>query len=145
MTDKILIGSDHGGFALKTTLLAMDGIAWDDCGVTSDAASDYPDIAHRLCHQITKGAAKCGVLICGTGVGISIAANRISGIRAALCADVTTARLARQHNDANVLVLGGRLIGSEVATDIVKTFLATPFSGEDRHIRRIQKIEETAI
>ncbi len=142
MTTKVLIGSDHGGYALKSALLAMPGVEWVDCGVHGTDASDYPDTAHVVAQRLMAGEGAFAILICGTGVGISIAANRHAGIRAALCADVTTARLARQHNDANILALGGRMIGPDLASDIVTMFLSTPFSGEDRHKRRLCKIEE---
>lgn len=142
MTSKVLIGSDHGGFALKSALLAMPGIDWQDCGTHSADMCDYPPIAHAVCQKLLAGQGQYAVLICGTGVGIGIAANRHVGIRAALCTDVTMARLARAHNDANVLTLGGRLMGVDLAIDIVQEFLATPFSGVDRYIKRNKQLED---
>jgi ribose 5-phosphate isomerase B len=142
MSDTVAIAADHGGFDLKEILvpvLQTAGIAVLDLGTTNREAVDYPDIAEALTAALAAGQAQRGILICGTGIGISIAANRHPGIRAALCHDALTARLARQHNDANVLVLGGRVIGVETAKDCLMTFLDTPFEG-GRHARRVAKL-----
>lgn len=138
----VVIGADHGGFELKQTLAAAlreRGLEVIDIGCHSADSVDYPDIAQSLTAVITDGRAERGVLVCGTGIGISIAANRHPDIRAALCHDTTTARLARAHNDANVLALGGRVVGSAVALDCLETFLATAFEG-GRHARRVAKL-----
>lgn len=143
LSDTVAVAADHGGFALKTTLLALlreRGANVLDLGTTSAEPVDYPDFAHAVAAAIETGRAARGLLICGSGIGMSIAANRHSGVRAALCHDGLTARLARQHNDANVLVLGGRIIGVEVAKECLFTFLATPFEG-GRHARRVAKLD----
>lgn len=140
--ETIAIAADHAGFEMKSQLvdeLRQGGFAVLDLGTNSSQSVDYPDFADVLAKAIKAGQARRGVLICGTGIGISIAANRHKGIRAALCHDATDARLAREHNDANVLVLGGRTTGMENAKDCLKTFLATPFSG-GRHVRRVEKL-----
>jgi len=142
MSDTVAIAADHGGFDLKAALvpvLQAAGVAVLDLGTASREAVDYPDFADALAAALMAGRAPRGVLVCGTGIGISIAANRHPGIRAALCHDGLTARLARQHNDANVLVLGGRLIGIETAKDCLAMFLNTPFEG-GRHARRVAKL-----
>ena len=138
----IAIASDHAGYDLKTTLareLAEMGFEVLDLGTDGPASVDYPDYGHALAEVIESGRAERGVLICGTGIGISIAANRHSGVRAALCADETSARLAREHNDANVLALGARLLGAEVARGCLRSFLATDFAG-GRHEARVAKL-----
>lgn len=140
---KIAIGSDHAGFNLKNRLrdlLQAAGHDVNDVGAFSDESSDYPDFAEKVGHAITSGQAERGVLCCGTGVGIGIAANKIHGIRAAAVSEPVSARLARSHNDANVVCIGERIVGPEVAVDIVKTFLETPFSEGERHKRRIAKV-----
>jgi ribose 5-phosphate isomerase B len=142
MSDTVAIAADHGGFDLKESLLPAlqaSGVAALDLGTMSREAVDYPDIADVLAAALAAGRAQRGILICGTGIGISIAANRHPGVRAALCHDGLTARLARQHNDANVLVLGGRVIGIETAKDCLANFLSTPFEG-GRHARRVAKL-----
>ncbi len=142
MSGTVAIAADHGGFDLKTDLVAILqtlGATVLDLGTTSREAVDYPDIADALAAALMAERAQRGVLICGTGIGISIAANRYLAIRAALCHDGLTARLARQHNDANVLVLGGRVIGLETAKDCLTIFLNTPFEG-GRHARRVAKL-----
>lgn len=140
MKQKIAIGCDHAGYALKETLkqrfLDYD---WIDLGTYSETSVDYPDYAQNVAKAVISGDADRGVLICGTGIGISIAANRFPQIRAANCTDVTMARLTRLHNDANVLALGARLIGLEVAFDIVETFMKTEYEG-GRHQRRVEKM-----
>ena len=136
---KIAIGSDHGGFALKQIVaerLQDAGYEVDDVGCRTPDSVDYPDFADRVCEQVLSGTAELGILVCGTGIGMSMAANRHRGIRAALCHDEYTARLSREHNDANVLCLGDRVLGSGVAEGIVDVWLNTEFAG-GRHQRRI--------
>ncbi|HWQ57691.1 MAG TPA: ribose 5-phosphate isomerase B [Clostridia bacterium] len=140
---KIAIGSDHGGFALKKELasfLASLGYEVTDFGCADEKSVDYPDIAVPVAEAVVRGEYARGILICGTGVGISISANKVRGARCAHCSEETTARLSRAHNDANLLALGGRIIGVELAKSIAETFLATSFSGDDRHVKRINKI-----
>ncbi len=143
MTSKpIAIASDHAGYDLKRVLakeLSDMGYEVMDLGTDGRESVDYPDFADALVGAINKGEAERGVLVCGTGIGISMRANRHAGIRAANCHDETTARLAREHNDANVLALGSRIVGIEVAKDCVKTFLETEFEG-GRHSRRVEKL-----
>lgn len=139
----IIIGCDHGGFELKQEIMNCvvdNGHQFVDAGCYSTASVDYPDLASVVCGAIGKGEAEKGILICGTGIGMSIAANRHSGIRAALCMEPFSARMSREHNDANVLCLGGRLTGVSLAIDIVKTWLNTEFSG-GRHQRRLDMLE----
>src|SRR5579871_6557767 len=136
----VAIACDHGGFALKEALeAALPDVSWLDLGTDSADSVDYPDFAGKLADAIKAGKAGRGVLICGTGIGISIAANRYAHIRCALAHDVTGARLSRQHNDANVLALGGRVIGETVAKECVEMFLSTAFEG-GRHQKRIDKL-----
>lgn len=140
----LVIGSDHGGWELKEFLkpnLVSLGNEIEDIGCYDQESVDYPDIAQDLVSHLLESKVKKGILICGTGIGMSMAANRFKGIRAALCHEPMTARLSREHNDANVLVLGGRVLGKELALEIVKIWLATPFAG-GRHLRRLTKIEE---
>jgi ribose 5-phosphate isomerase B len=142
MPETIAIASDHAGFDLKQLLveeLARLGFAALDLGTHDRQSVDYPDFADALAAALGDGRAERGVLICGTGIGISIAANRHRHIRAAVCHDTTSARLARQHNHANALALGARLIGTEVACDCLATFLATAYEG-GRHDRRVAKM-----
>jgi ribose 5-phosphate isomerase B len=142
MTDKVAIASDHGGYDLKTALvpvLEKLGLEVVDLGTTGPESVDYPDFANALAAALRSGRAQRGVLICGSGIGISIAANRHPELRAALCHDGLTARLARQHNDANVLCLGGRVIGAETAKDCVQNFFTTAFEG-GRHAARVAKL-----
>jgi ribose 5-phosphate isomerase B len=139
----ILLGSDHAGFALKALLknaLESDGYNVADVGCADEKSCDYPVFARQLCERILSAEASRGILICGTGLGMSMAANRYRGIRAALCTTEFHARMSRAHNDSNVLVMGGRVTGSELALAILKTWLETPFEG-DRHQRRINLIE----
>lgn len=138
----IAIASDHGGFELKTVLkdeLAARGVAVVDLGTDGPDSVDYPDFAAAVAKALRDKRADAGILVCGTGIGISIAANRYPDIRAALVHDAFTARMARRHNDANVLVMGGRTIGSEVAKDCLAVFLDTEFEG-GRHARRVAKL-----
>src|SRR2546421_9497365 len=136
---KVAIGSDHAGFHLKNRLrdlLRAEGHEVLDVGTNSPESSDYPDFAARVGAEIMSGAAERGVLVCGTGVGMSIAANKVHGIRAAAASESVSARLSRTHNDANVICIGERIVGPEVAAEIVRTFLSTDFSHGERHLRR---------
>ena len=136
---KIAIGSDHGGFGLKQILTAklLDaGHEVVDCGCNSIDSVDYPDFADHVCQQVLSDGASLGILVCGTGIGMSMAANRHKGIRAALCHNEYSARMSREHNDANILCLGDRVLGSGVACAIVEAWLQTEFAG-GRHQRRI--------
>lgn len=136
----VALACDHGGFALKEALkIALPDVKWLDLGTNSADSVDYPDFAGKLADAIKAGRARRGILICGSGIGISIAANRHPHIRCALVHDVTGARLCRQHNDANVLAMGGRMIGEAVAKDCVEAFLGTTFDG-GRHQARIAKL-----
>ena len=138
----IAIACDHAGLALKAELasaLREDGHVVLDLGTDGPASVDYPDFAHAMAAALADGRASRGVLVCGTGIGISIAANRHAHVRAALCHDTTTARLCREHKDANVLVLGARTTGIETARDCLRAFLGTEFAG-GRHQRRIDKM-----
>ncbi len=144
MSSKIIaMAADHGGYELKSILkdaLVQLGYEVLDLGTDGPAAVDYPDFAALMADAIRRDAAAFGVLVCGTGIGISMAANRYPEVRAALVHDAFTARLSRQHNDANVVCFGGRTIGSEVAKDCLKIFLETRFEGGDRHSRRVAKL-----
>jgi ribose 5-phosphate isomerase B len=143
MSEKILIASDHAGFELKETLehaLADMGYDVEDLGTNSPDSTDYADYAHPLAEKVEHGEVKRGVLMCGTGLGMSYAANRHPHVRAAVAWTPEVAKLAREHNDANVLVLPARFVSKDVALDILKTWLDTPFEG-GRHERRIQKVE----
>ncbi|HNQ91936.1 MAG TPA: ribose 5-phosphate isomerase B [Alphaproteobacteria bacterium] len=140
MTLKIAIASDHAGFAMKTAIKdAFPDLDWLDLGTNSESSVDYPDYGTKLAAAIAKGEVGKGVLVCGSGVGISIAANRNPAVRCVLCSDETTARLSRQHNDANVIAFGGRLIGIETAKACLNTFLSTAFDG-GRHAGRVEKL-----
>ncbi len=141
----IAVGSDHGGFGLKQEILAyldQKGLAYKDFGCFDEKSRDYPEYAHAVAHAVAEGECRQGILICGTGIGMSMAANKVKGIRAALCGDCFSAQMTREHNDANILALGARVVGPGLALKIVETFLTTPFSGDERHARRISKIEE---
>jgi ribose 5-phosphate isomerase B len=138
----IAFGADHGGVRLKDVLVAWaraEGHGVTDLGTFGPDSVDYPDFAHLVCRSVIAGTARFGVLVCGTGLGMSYAANRHTEIRCAMVNETTSARLARQHNDANMLALGGRMIGEEMATDILRIFLATPYEG-GRHDRRLAKL-----
>jgi ribose 5-phosphate isomerase B len=142
---KIMIGADHAGYGLKESLkawLQAQGFETIDAGTDGLASVDYPDFGARVAEAVSTGAMARGILICGTGIGMSIVANRYPGVRAALCRDEETARLSRMHNDANILVLGARQTDAETAVAILRTWLATPFEGE-RHQRRLDKIRDT--
>ena len=136
---KVAIGCDHGGIDLKNivvSVLAELGHEADDQGCNSTDSVDYPDFAKSVSALVKEGKCGCGILICGTGIGMSMAANRVPGIRAALCNEMFSAKMSREHNDANVLCLGARVIGRGLATEIVRTWMSSTFSG-GRHQRRI--------
>ena len=141
----IAIGSDHGGFALKQEILAhlrSRGLEFKDFGTYTEASCDYPLFAKAVARAVAEGECERGILICGTGIGVSITANKQPGIRCALCGDCFSAKATREHNDANILALGARVVGPGLALLIVDTFLDTPFSNDERHIRRISLIED---
>lgn len=140
--ERIAVGADHGGFALKEKLrafLAELGHTVDDCGTFDTASVDYPDLAHAVAQKVASGACRWGVLVDGAGIGSCMVANKVPGVRAALCYDLSSARNSREHNHANVLTLGAGLIGDNLARQIVREWLATPWGG-DRHARRVAKI-----
>ena len=140
----IAIGGDHGGFELKQAIAAHlqeKGLQFRDFGVFSNESADYPDIAVQVAEAVARGEFEKGLLFCGTGVGISIAANKVAGIRAANCHDVFSAQMSREHNNANILTMGGRVIGAGLAAMIVDVWLTTEFTG-GRHERRICKIAD---
>ena len=143
---KIAIGSDHAGFELKENIknfLAEKGYEYHDFGAeTLDPQDDYPEYGRKAAEAVASGEYDRGIVVCGTGMGMSIAANKVPGIRAVACYDTDMARISRSHNDANILALGGRLVAKELASDIVAVWLETPFSEEERHVRRIKKIRE---
>ena len=141
----IAIGSDHGGYDLKEEVkayLEKMGYEYTDVGCTEKTSCDYPVYGRAVAEAVAKGECEKGIVICTTGIGISITANKVPGIRCALCADSTSAKLTRLHNDANVLALGAGIVGANLALEIVKTFLETDFSQEERHQRRIDLIEK---
>ena len=141
---KIAIGSDHAGFFLKKEiieLLKSDGYELDDLGTMSDESVDYPDFAYKVASGVAEDKYNRGILICGTGIGMSISANKVPGVRAALCHNVYSARATRNHNDSNVLTMGSRVIGVDLAKEIVKTWLGADFDG-GRHARRVAKLEK---
>jgi ribose 5-phosphate isomerase B len=136
------LGADHAGHRLKEDLkswLADRGHGVTDCGTHSEDPVDYPDFAEAVAHAVTAGAADRGILVCGTGVGMAIAANKVPGIRAALCQDPVTARMSREHNDANVLALGARILTAERAIEVLDAWLGAQFAG-GRHARRVEKV-----
>ena len=142
--DRIAIGADHGGFALKAALsgkLAEAGWDIEDCGTHSAEACDYPDFAHAVARQVARGVCRWGIMIDGAGIGSAMVANKVPGVRAAACYDLSTARNSREHNRANVLTLGAGLTGDALAWQIVQEWLATPWGG-DRHLRRVALITE---
>ena len=143
MSKKIIIGVDHGGFEIKDQIIShleAKGFSVTDVGTYSAESCDYPLIAHELCKRIQSGEAPIGILICGTGIGMSIAANKHKGIRAACCSDTFSARLTRVHNDANVLCFGARVVAIGLALDLVDSFVDAEFEG-DRHIKRVSMLE----
>ncbi len=140
---KIAIGSDHGGYELKEKIkmfLKESGYQFEDFGTFSEDSVDYPEYGKKVAHAVVEGRADKGIVVCGTGIGISIAANKVEGARAALVHDLESAALTRQHNDSNVLAMGGRIVDHDLALQITKTWLTTEFEG-GRHLRRIEKIE----
>ena len=141
----IALGCDHGGYELMQEVkkhLEERGLEYKDFGCNSPESVDYSVYGKKVAQAIVDGECEKGILICGTGIGISITANKFKGIRAALCTDCFTAEATRLHNDANILAMGGRVVGPGLALKIVDTFLDTPFSGDERHIRRINMIED---
>lgn len=140
----IVIGSDHGGFELKEKVirhLAERGISCKDVGCPDKASCDYPVYAKAAAEAVASGECDQGIVICTTGIGVSITANKVKGVRCALCGDVLSARMTRLHNDANMLAMGAGIVGDLLAMEIVDTFLDTEFSGEERHQRRVRMIE----
>ncbi|MCI8771974.1 MAG: ribose 5-phosphate isomerase B [Lachnospiraceae bacterium] len=140
----IALGSDHGGYELKQEIIAYlkeKNLDFKDYGTDSKDSCDYPVYAKKVANAIVAGECDKGILICGTGIGISITANKIKGIRAALCHDTFSAQATREHNDANILAMGARVVGPGLALKIVDTFLNTDFSNDERHIRRIEQME----
>ena len=143
--EKIVIGSDHAGYDLKLKViekLENKGIMVKDVGTYSTDSCDYPTYADAVCKAIQLGEFEMGILICGTGIGMSIAANKHAGIRAACCSDIYSAKLTRQHNNANVLCFGARVIGDEIAYELVDTFINTDFLGGERHLRRVKMLDD---
>lgn len=141
----IAIGSDHGGFDLKETVISHlkdQGIECKDYGCYDKNSCDYPVYGRAVAEAVAKGECEKGIVICTTGIGISITANKVKGIRCALCADTLTAKMTRLHNDANVLAMGGGIVGPNLAVSIVDAFLQTEFSGEEKHCRRVGLIEQ---
>ena len=142
---RIALGSDHGGYDLKQEVIKYldeHGIEWKDYGCDSKESCDYPAFGRAAAEAVASGEFDKGIVICTTGIGISIVANKVRGIRCALCADTVSARLTREHNDANMLAMGAGIVGRNLALGIVETFLSTPFSGEEKHVRRVKAIEE---
>ncbi|MCB9279259.1 MAG: ribose 5-phosphate isomerase B [Lewinellaceae bacterium] len=140
---KIVIGSDHAGFAYKQLLIqqfSANSLEFTDVGAHDESPSDYPDIAEKLALEIQTGRFDKGILICGSGVGVSVAVNKFRGVRAGVCHDTYSAHQGVEHDDMNVLCIGQRIIGIELAMEIVRTFLAAGFSGEERHARRLEKV-----
>ena len=140
----IAIGCDHGGYELKNFLirhLEEKGMEYRDFGCNNTDSCDYPEYGHAVAKSVASGECEKGIVICSTGIGISIAANKVKGIRAALCTNSLMAKLTREHNDANVLALGAYIVGPQLAADIMDTFLSTGFSNGERHVRRVGKIE----
>ncbi|MBQ2803301.1 MAG: ribose 5-phosphate isomerase B [Lachnospiraceae bacterium] len=141
----IAIGCDHGGYELKQKVikyLESKGLSYQDMGCNSKDSCDYPAFGHAVAKAVAEGQCDKGIVICTTGIGISISANKIKGVRCALCGDTLSARMTRLHNDANVLAMGAGIVGENLALEIVETFLNTPFSQEERHQRRIDLIEQ---
>ena len=142
---KVSIGCDHGGINLKPILidyLEKKGIEYEDFGCYDSESTDYNDYALKVANSVASGKSDKGILICGTGIGMSIVANKVKGVRCAHCHDVFSAKMTRLHNDANVLAFGERVVGAGLMLMIVDAFLFTEFSGDDRHVRRVNKIKE---
>jgi ribose 5-phosphate isomerase B len=141
---RVALGADHGGFQLKEAIkgwLSELGVEWADFGTFSEESCDYPDYAREVAIRVARGEYDRGILVCGSGIGMCIAANKVPGVRAALCHDVYSARVTREHNDSNVLTMGARVVGPGLAREILEVWLKTPFAGE-RHARRVAKIGE---
>lgn len=141
----IALGCDHGGYDLMQEVikhLEDRKIEYKYYGIEENVSCDYPVYAKKVAHAVVNKECELGILICGTGIGISIAANKVKGVRAALCHDVFSAEATKQHNDANILAMGGRVVGAGLALKIVDTFINTPFSNDERHKRRISLIED---
>lgn len=139
----VALGCDHGGFPLKSRLRAVveaAGHSVIDCGTDSDCSVDYPDFARKVGETLLSGQADRGILLCGSGVGISVAANKIPGIRAGVCHDTYSAHQGVEHDDMNVLCIGARIVGEELAVELVRAFLGANFTNEDRHVRRLNKV-----
>ena len=140
----VALGSDHGGYDLKQEVIGYlkeKGIAFKDFGCMGKESCDYPEYGRAAAEAVAGGECDMGIVICTTGIGISIVANNVKGVRCAICADTVSARLTREHNDANMLAMGAGIIGKNLALGIVETFLNTPFSGEEKHARRVKAIE----
>jgi len=140
----ILLGSDHGGLALKESVKALleeRGLLYEDCGTYTTDSVDYPDFGEKVARRVSNGEAEKGILFCGTGIGMSIIANKFPGVRAALATDLFTAQMAKEHNNANILVLGGRVLKDELARSMVTIWLDSPFDG-GRHQKRLDKIRQ---
>ena len=140
----IALGCDHGGYELMQEVKAFlekKGYEYKDFGCYSTASVDYPEYGRAAAEAVASGECECGIIICGTGIGISITANKVPGIRCALCSDCFSAAATKEHNNANMLAMGARVLGAGLALQIVDTFLSTPFSNDERHIRRIAMIE----
>lgn len=140
----IALGSDHGGFDLKQTIICYleeNKIEYKDFGCLDKSSCDYPEFGRAAALAVANGECEKGIVICTTGIGISISANKVPGVRCALCADTLSAKMTRLHNNANMLALGAGIVGPNLAVEIVETFLNTDFSNDERHIRRINKIE----
>ncbi len=141
----IALGCDHGGYALMKEVIAYlekNGLEYKNFGTFSEESCDYPVYGKAVANAVASGECEKGILICGTGIGISISANKVKGVRAALCGDCFSAQATREHNDANILALGARVTGAGLALKIVDIFLNTPFSNDERHMRRINQIED---
>lgn len=141
----VVIAADQGGYTLKNEIVRFlqgKGISCVDFGIHQEESVDYPAYAVRVANEVASGNYTFGILCCGTGIGMSMAANKVRGIRAACCGDDYSAKMTRSHNDANVLCLGGRVLGVDAALSLVKVFLSTPFSKEERHVRRVAQIGE---
>jgi ribose 5-phosphate isomerase B len=141
---RIAIGCDHAGFGLKEEILGLLrelNVEYTDCGTNGTESVDYPDFGLKVSELISSGEIEKGILICGTGIGMSMVANKFPNVRAALCNDLFSARMSRLHNDANILVMGGRVIGKDLAAEIVRVWLSTPFEGQ-RHLKRLIKIKD---
>lgn len=140
----IAVGSDHGGYGLKQEVIGYlkeNNFEYKDYGCYGKESCDYPEFGAAVAKAVASGECDRGIVICTTGIGISIAANKIKGVRCALCADTISAKMTREHNDANVIAVGGGIVGTSLALGIVETFLNTPFSGEEKHCRRVAEIK----